>query len=286
MNLANNPHASPLATRILDSWGFMLERFHSEARDGLSYRQVAKHLGAREFNGQARPLPYRRADYLPIVRSLAWLARRGYLTRIEAPKGVRYQYVGTPPASNHPMNRQELIAAIHQSLEQGRLENARRLAGEARVAGINDVADRAFAAIEKATPRAPKITGVVPTELREGLYTVEDETSHVTFRVEKQGEDEKFAPGEVIIGRLIGSNNEQDYKGVAFWKADGRVILWKKHRGDARLEAALRVLVGDPKAAALRYAQESGRCYVCNRTLTTPESIRDGIGPVCKEKGY
>jgi hypothetical protein len=184
------------------------------------------------------------------------------------------------------MNRQELIAAIHQSLEQGRLDNARRLAREAREEGILDVADRADAAIAKRTPAAPAISGAKPAALREGLYTVEDAQGHVTFRVEKQEADAKFAPGETIIGRLVGANNEQDYKGVAFWKADGRVILWKKNRGDARLEAAIRVLVGDPKAAALRYAQESGRCYVCNRTLTTPESIRDGIGPVCKEKGY
>lgn len=184
------------------------------------------------------------------------------------------------------MNRQELIAAIHQSLEQGRLDNARRLAGEARDASINDVADRAFAAIEKATPRVPKITGAVPAQLREGLYTVEDEQGHVTFRVQKQAADDKFAAGETIIGRLTGSNNEKDYQGVAFWKTDGRVILWKKARNDARLEAAVRVLVGDPKAAALRYAQESGRCYLCGRTLTTPESIAAGLGPICASRGY
>jgi hypothetical protein len=33
--------------------------------------------------------------------------------------------------------------------------------------------------------------------------------------------------------------------------------------------------------AMLAYGQQIGRCGVCNRTLTHPESIRGGIGPVC-----
>ena len=30
--------------------------------------------------------------------------------------------------------------------------------------------------------------------------------------------------------------------------------------------------------------QHAGKCCCCGRTLTTPESITDGIGPICKEK--
>jgi len=37
----------------------------------------------------------------------------------------------------------------------------------------------------------------------------------------------------------------------------------------------------DPAAASRLYGQELGRCGVCNRTLTDPESIANGIGPVC-----
>jgi hypothetical protein len=29
-----------------------------------------------------------------------------------------------------------------------------------------------------------------------------------------------------------------------------------------------------------------GRCLRCNRPLTTPESIRRGIGPICAEGGF
>ena len=28
-----------------------------------------------------------------------------------------------------------------------------------------------------------------------------------------------------------------------------------------------------------------GTCAVCNRPLTEPESIKTGIGPICREKG-
>lgn len=39
----------------------------------------------------------------------------------------------------------------------------------------------------------------------------------------------------------------------------------------------------DPKAASIRYGREIGCCGVCGRTLTNPESIAAGIGPVCAE---
>lgn len=32
------------------------------------------------------------------------------------------------------------------------------------------------------------------------------------------------------------------------------------------------------------FASQTGNCYVCNRTLTDPESVRLGIGPVCRSR--
>lgn len=40
----------------------------------------------------------------------------------------------------------------------------------------------------------------------------------------------------------------------------------------------------DPKAAALAFGKRFGRCSVCNRTLTDPESIERAIGPICARK--
>lgn len=39
-----------------------------------------------------------------------------------------------------------------------------------------------------------------------------------------------------------------------------------------------------PKEAMLRYGKELGHCGHCGRTLTNPESIEAGIGPVCRGK--
>lgn len=40
----------------------------------------------------------------------------------------------------------------------------------------------------------------------------------------------------------------------------------------------------DPEGIAKDYGIKTGRCCFCNRTLTTPESVAAGMGPVCKKK--
>jgi hypothetical protein len=91
--------------------------------------------------------------------------------------------------------------------------------------------------------------------------------------------------GKRIIKFLSGSDNVSDYTGFGF--VDGtRVTMWKRFRDDSILTEAVRVLMNDPKAAAGAYALESGNCYVCGRTLTTPESIEAGIGPKCEAGGF
>lgn len=40
----------------------------------------------------------------------------------------------------------------------------------------------------------------------------------------------------------------------------------------------------DPLTAAIRYGKETGFCSCCGRELTNKESIRLGIGPICREK--
>lgn len=40
------------------------------------------------------------------------------------------------------------------------------------------------------------------------------------------------------------------------------------------------------EVALVAYAQETGKCGVCGKTLKDPESIAAGIGPVCKKNLY
>jgi hypothetical protein len=40
----------------------------------------------------------------------------------------------------------------------------------------------------------------------------------------------------------------------------------------------------DPEASAVAYGKRTGECSCCGRTLTDPESVERGIGPICADK--
>jgi|SRR5579884_385424 len=123
--------------------------------------------------------------------------------------------------------------------------------------------------------------------IHDGYYTVSIGYEHRTFRVRTQDRDASFAPGKQIISYLAGPSNESDYIQFAFI-TDGRVMPWKRFQsGYSTTIQAARYLVESrsiQEAAGQVYAQASGNCYVCNRLLTTPESIKAGIGPTCASR--
>jgi len=123
-----------------------------------------------------------------------------------------------------------------------------------------------------------------------GCYTITNRTTgeHRTFRIRTQGKDSAFASCKRILSLLMGSNNEHDYRGFAFVGRDGSIRLWRKmdlphYRAYARL---IRWTLVEPRAEALaKYEiQAEGRCIVCNRKLTHPDSIKTGIGPICAQR--
>lgn len=61
-----------------------------------------------------------------------------------------------------------------------------------------------------------------------------------------------------------------------FWPIRNRETLWR----------ILERIAEDPLAASKAYGKELGRCGVCGRTLTDPESIAAGIGPICAAKSF
>lgn len=116
----------------------------------------------------------------------------------------------------------------------------------------------------------------------DGFYTVVfTDGDYRTIRLRTQEPDASFAPGEQVASFLSGPDNESDYTGFAFVKADGRYFLWKRFRQETRLDRALNVLLSDPDGAGEEYALRSGRCRRCNRQLTVPASINRGFGPTC-----
>lgn len=101
--------------------------------------------------------------------------------------------------------------------------------------------------------------------------------------------------------RLSGVNVKPNRDLTMLWvtsqteKEEGNYGLQPKYLGkvtpnrlDSRLadnvKAVLLEAAADPLTAAIRYGKETGSCSCCGRDLTNPESIRLGIGPICREK--
>lgn len=153
---------------------------------------------------------------------------------------------------------------------------------------------------------------VTPPNVQNGSYTVSHpERGHFSLKL-YTAKNGKLA-GKRILAMLVGPDNISNYKGVAFWNDERKVAnVWRRHRGpDSRMpidgfhwqekgwssvekklalwaDLAVRgdctTEPGQPKGhwAAEGYKlMLSSRCCVCNKTLTDPESIRLGIGPVC-----
>lgn len=111
-----------------------------------------------------------------------------------------------------------------------------------------------------------------------GLYTVQHETGHTTFRVKIQPSDAEFAPGATLIEVLVGQDNTSDYSTFGFLR-DGRVFPFKSFRSHEALLEHAHQFLRDPAAAL-----SAKHCARCNRVLTTPESIAAGMGPECSKR--
>jgi hypothetical protein len=122
---------------------------------------------------------------------------------------------------------------------------------------------------------------------------------HRTFKVSTVSKGS--LAGKRILSLLTGSNNESDYTGFAFITQGeqgdrlpaGVLLLWKRFRGqdgERSMWERLADLVQRPtywESRGVTY-QFSLRCRRCGRTLTHPESLASGLGPVCEGRasGY
>lgn len=116
-----------------------------------------------------------------------------------------------------------------------------------------------------------------------GIFTVKSTKTgeHRTFRVRTQKDDARFAPGKRVLGLLTGSDNENDYQGFAFVDDFG-IHVWTKKRTPAFLAFAkmLEALTAHEAAGQVEVHAETV-CRRCNRVLTDPISVTEGIGPIC-----
>lgn len=130
---------------------------------------------------------------------------------------------------------------------------------------------------------ANKASGV-GFKVPDGRYTVVWDNNYKTIRVQTQDEFDDFMPGVVILKYLSGANNDRDFTSFGHVNERGEVRIWQKHQANTTLREAVKVLLGDPKAASQAYALESNECSRCGHTLTVPASLHAGLGPDCAKK--
>lgn len=127
----------------------------------------------------------------------------------------------------------------------------------------------------------------------DGRFTIESTESgeHRTFQIRTQPSNAEFVPGKRILSILSGPENTGDYTGFAFVDESG-IHVWRSKLGGQYELYAEQLWSLALDGAFSPWAQEGyrilmeGRCCRCGRPLTTPQSIRDGIGPVCAEGGF
>ena len=95
-----------------------------------------------------------------------------------------------------------------------------------------------------------------------------------------------------FVSKLIGPNNTDDYAYLGILTSKGEVRWTDKSKFVPNSQAFKvakwaieRTFREDARPLAEGYKiSHIGKCGVCGRPLTTPESIECGIGPICLEK--
>lgn len=123
--------------------------------------------------------------------------------------------------------------------------------------------------------------------VQDGWYTiVGPKGGHRTLRLQTV-EDSKSDGVKQWLAYLSGADNVGDYKTVGFVHGN-EVTLFRKYDGQyTDVVAAARFLVKNADKIGeygKQYALRSGKCYRCGHKLTTPESVKEGLGPICAKK--
>lgn len=114
--------------------------------------------------------------------------------------------------------------------------------------------------------------------------TIESGTSGVryTYHVNKAKAKDLW-----FVGLLTGQDNDADYQYIGFFQADMKFrTSWKsKFTMDSAPSKAIAFTLDHinniPEALHIYHSCHCGRC---GRTLTTPESVKRGIGPECSTR--
>ncbi len=115
-----------------------------------------------------------------------------------------------------------------------------------------------------------------------------------TYKVSRAKDNGKSAAMTWFVGLLTGPSNESDYNyiGIIRSRDDDAVPAFRttaktRNPGSAPVRGFgwfFRQVTDESKALEQVEFWHAGRCCRCGRTLTDPDSIASGIGPVCAAK--
>ena len=120
------------------------------------------------------------------------------------------------------------------------------------------------------------------------VFTIESNASgqRFTYRIERKGKDEFW-----FISVLTGPDNTRDYTYLGclagpkqVYRPDRQKRIGNDAPSRKAFEWLMRRIDKDLPIEGLCTIWHEGRCGRCGRALTTPDSIRTGLGPVCKAK--
>lgn len=118
------------------------------------------------------------------------------------------------------------------------------------------------------------------------LFTVLNKTSgnYVTFKVKKHKED------DVWFVTALGQYGSYDFIGTCFsdkkFKYSGKSDVSETDQKVTVFKWFLTKFFNDQNKYEEVKVYHHGRCGACAKVLTTPESIKEGIGPVCSGRKY
>lgn len=134
------------------------------------------------------------------------------------------------------------------------------------------------------------------THILNGIYTVNDGTQHLTYRIHS------VQRGPLAGKRIVKIQGQYgEFSGFAFLTAQGGIKVWRRFADDDNRNERY-IVWAHMLMSALHYGglgignvdslthsdgdvrleiQVARTCRRCNRTLTTPSSIDAGLGPEC-----
>ena len=118
------------------------------------------------------------------------------------------------------------------------------------------------------------------------IITLESESTGrwFTYRIKKSNKDDKNSPFFVSV--LTGGDNESSYSYMGMIFECSKFTLTKKSKigKDALSYKAFKIFFDLLQKNIIHEKMNvyhRGICSVCGRTITTVDSLRDGMGPIC-----